>query len=353
MHKKYSLLIAFVLVALNSCKLIKTPNNQPILSNTMKQQTDNPMICNTDSGICTPNANTEAIENSLAAISSQTEDDQTKRSIKIVYFTDPICSACWGIEAQLKKLKLEYAQNLQIEYVMGGLLPSWDVYNSGGISKPADVASHWDEVAPHYQMPIDGDLWLEDPLPSSIPPSLAFIAAQEQDPKKALVFLRKIKEMVFLEKKNICRWQHIEQAAIFAKLNPIQLKKDYESTQIKDTFRNGITKMGLYPVRGFPTLVFENNENKRQSTVSGAKEYNQFEQAIQNSNPTSEPFQKKSYPKTHTFLFNEFSTLTTKEYAVLKEISFETAKIELENLLKSQFLTVKRIKNGELWSKAN
>ena len=30
-------------------------------------------------------------------------------------------------------------------------------------------------------MPIDGDVWLEDPLNSSYPPSIAFKAAEMQD----------------------------------------------------------------------------------------------------------------------------------------------------------------------------
>ena len=114
----------------------------------------------------------------------------------------PICSSCWGIEPQLRKLKLEYGNNIQIEYRMGGLLPDWN-YNSGGISEPSDVAHHWDEVSVHYDMPIDGDVWLEDPLDSSYPPSIAFKAAQLQDEYKALLFMREIREMVFLQKKNI------------------------------------------------------------------------------------------------------------------------------------------------------
>jgi predicted DsbA family dithiol-disulfide isomerase len=119
-----------------------------------------------------------------------------KKPVKIIYYTDPICSSCWGIEPQLRKLKLEYGNNIEVEYRMGGLLPNWS-YNSGGISKPSDVAHHWDEVSVYYDMPIDGNVWLEDPLNSSYPPSIAFKAAQMQDNEKAILFLREIREMVF------------------------------------------------------------------------------------------------------------------------------------------------------------
>ena len=167
-----------------------------------KMENNNPLMCDPESGICEipTNKTSSTDSNSVKA---------NKKPVKIIYYTDPICSSCWGIEPQLRKLKLEYGDNIEIEYRMGGLLPNWS-YNSGGISKPSDVAHHWDEVSVYYDMPIDGNIWLEDPLSSSFPPSIAFKAAQMQDNEKASLFLREIREMVFLQKKNITKWEHLE-----------------------------------------------------------------------------------------------------------------------------------------------
>lgn len=154
---------------------------------------NNPLLCDPVTGIC-------EIPNHDSKESTIKDAKSNEYKIKLVYFTDPICSSCWGIEPQLRKLKLEYGDEIEIEYRMGGLLPNWS-YNSGGISKPSDVAHHWDEVSAHYDMPIDGDIWLEDPLSSSYPPSIAFKAAQLQDEGKAYLFMREIREMVFLKRK--------------------------------------------------------------------------------------------------------------------------------------------------------
>src|SRR5690606_8085928 len=181
----------------------------------------NPLLCDPEAGVC-------EVRGSSGEPTKQ-ESTSSEKPIKVVYFTDPICSSCWGIEPQLRKLKLEYGDSMEMDYRMGGLLPDWS-YNSGGISKPSDVAQHWDEVSAHYDMPIDGDVWLEDPLSSSYPPSIAFKAAQMQDRDKAIVFLRKIRELLFLEKKNITRWAHISIAARAAGLDEAQLKKDYEGS---------------------------------------------------------------------------------------------------------------------------
>lgn len=69
-------------------------------------------------------------------------------------------------------------EQLEIDYRMGGLLPHWHNYNRHGISKPDQVAEHWNEVETQYQMPISGEIWKSNPLPSSYPPSIAFKAAQ-------------------------------------------------------------------------------------------------------------------------------------------------------------------------------
>lgn len=202
------LIYGLILIILQSC----------MKDNTMNTGNKNALLCDTEKGMC-------EIPNTLEEVSEKPSIQPTQKPIQITYFTDPICSSCWGIEPQLKRLKLEYGQYFDIDYKMGGLLPSWKVYDSGGISKPSDVAHHWDEVSLYYQMPIDGDVWLEDPLASSYPPSIAYLAACMQDKEKAWWFLRKIREMVFLQKKNITKWQYIAEAAKAVGLDVVQLKK--------------------------------------------------------------------------------------------------------------------------------
>src|SRR5690606_20517560 len=162
------------------------------------------------------------------------------------------------------------------------LLPDWS-YNSGGIEKPSDVASHWDEVSGHYDMPIDGDVWLEDPLHSSYPPAIAFKAAQLQAEDKAHLFMREIREMVFLNKKNIATWEHIEVAAKNVGLNVEQLKTDYEGNArvlFEDDLKLGI-ELG---VRGFPTIFFTDEAGNKE-TVYGTRPYVYYEMAILKLNP--------------------------------------------------------------------
>ncbi len=266
-----------------------------------------------------------------------------RKPVKVIYYTDPICSSCWGIEPQLRKLKLEYGSNIEIEYRMGGLLPDWS-YNSGGISKPADVAHHWDEVSVYYDMPIDGDVWLEDPLHSSYPPSIAFKAAQMQDNEKAILFLREIREMVFLQKKNITKWEHLEAAAIKAGLNVGQLKSDYEG-KAKELFREDLRLGKELGVRGFPTMFFVDEKGNKE-LVYGSKPYSFFEVAVLKSAPTAT---KSEYKKDWEDLFAKYQTLTAKEFSELSGMPRKECEQFLNNLTANGHLEKLTTKNGSLW----
>lgn len=292
----------------------------------------NPLLCDPDSGVCEiPNA------------SAQTSiPDLKQEKVRIVYFTDPICSSCWGIEPQLRKLKLTYGKDIHIEYRMGGLLPDWS-YNSGGISKPSDVAHHWDEVSAYYDMPIDGDVWLEDPLDSSYPPSIAFKAAQLQDEEKAITFLREIREMVFLERKNITKWEHLALAAEMCGLDANQLQSDMEG-RAKVLFQEDLKLAREYGVRGFPSMFVLKGQEKQ--LVHGSKPFETYEYAI-----------KKLLPEVKTTeinaswdaLFAYFPTLTAREFAELSGTPRNESEGVLNGLVEQGVLSRFDTKNGSIW----
>jgi putative protein-disulfide isomerase len=304
------------------------------------QTQKNPLMCDPESGICEI---PESTSNKAGAKRVKAVD----QPIKIIYYTDPICSSCWGIEPQLRKLKLEYGNSIEIEYRMGGLLKDWS-YNSGGISKPSDVAHHWDEVSVYYDMPIDGDIWLTDPLPSSYPPSIAFKAAQMQDDKKAILFLREIREMVFLKKENITKWEHLESAAKKVGLNILQFKSDYEGKAIA-LFNEDLQLGRELGVRGFPTLFFTDTQGK-QEVVYGSKPYITFENALLKLQPT---ISKTTYDKTWIFLFSVYQSLTGKEFAELAGLARNESEILLNKLTIDGKLNKLTTKNGSMWTLKN
>lgn len=299
----------------------------------------NPLACDPVTGLC-------EIPGTSSGDTTQQDLTAVAKPVKIIYFTDPICSSCWGIEPQLHRLKLEYGHVVEVEYRMGGLLPGWDNFNGGGIQNPADVAVHWEEASRHYQMPIDGDVWIEDPLSSSYPPSIAFVAAQLQDKEKASRLMRRLREMVFMEKRNISKWEVISEAAKNVGLDVQQLRTDYDG-KAQQLFKEEMASGRKMGVRGFPTLIMSNAQNE-QSVVYGSRPYEQMEQVILQLYPNA---QKKTYDNSAESLLKFFGTLTTREFAELSGQSMVAAEKVLSKLAADQKILKQESKNGPLWKR--
>lgn len=293
----------------------------------------NLLACDPQTGVC-----------AVPGAVNENNDTTIKKQVHLLYFTDPICSSCWGIEPQLRKLKLEYGEYFNIEYRMGGLLHSWNTYGGKDVSNAAGVAQHWDEVSAYYDMPIDGDIWLEDPLASSYPPSIAFKAAQLQDEVKALTFLRKIKEMVFIEKKNIAKWEYLQQAALETGLDTEKLKTDMEGRG-KDAFEEDLKLAKIMGVRGFPTIFFTDEDYNR-LRVYGVKPYEEFEQTLLKLYPHA--VKAPVYNKAED-IFKHYPTVTTKEFSLLTNRPKEKAESMLNDLFEKGKVEKSTIKNGTLW----
>lgn len=280
----------------------------------------------------------------LIAIETNNETFRKNKPIQVQYFTDPICSTCWMIQPFLRKLTLEYNEFINIEYRMGGLLPNWDNFNRGGITKPNDAAKHWEEVCAFNEMPLDGDIWVEDPLSSSFPPSIAFKAAQIQSTEKAIVFLRRIKEMVFLEKKNIIKWEFLESSAFEVGLDSARLLKDIGG-KAKVLFTKDLEMAAKLNVNVFPTLFFSDKKGNNH-VIRGYQSYKKFEEVIHGLLPDVEKVKINTDPK---FLFTQFNRMTSFEFAFLSNITKDEADALLGDLFNKGLLDKYESKHGVMW----
>ena len=266
-----------------------------------------------------------------------------EKLLRVRYFTDPICSTCWIIQPIWKKLNLEYGHYLDIQYVMGGLLPSWKDCK-GKIISPSDAAMHWKEVGESYKMPIDSDVWIEDPLSSSFPPSIAFKAAQLQDENRALLFLRRIREMIFLEKKNIMKWNFLEMAALEAGLDVTRFRTDYVD-EARTSFDRDLELARVMEVNSFPTLFFSDQSGK-EVRLKGYQHYQDFERAIRHLLPFAKKAEIDRHPES---LFRCYPTMVDAEFALLSNLMRKDARKVLQQLNQQGFIEKVESGNGILW----
>ncbi|MBS1568397.1 MAG: DsbA family protein [Bacteroidetes bacterium] len=299
---------------------------------------NNPMLCDPDSGICAVPGQAGATGTMFKAFTP------VAKPITVLYFTDPICSACWCVEPALRKLTSAYGGLIDLQTHMGGLLPGWEGFNDGGMTKPADIAPHWEEMGAYFHMPMLGDVWLEDPLMSSYPPSIAFKAAELQDKQRSLAFLRRLRELVITEKKNITKWRVIAGAATDAGLDTARLHADFNGAA-PALFQADLTLARSLGVRGFPTFIFTDATDARQ-VVYGARPYANFEAAVKALVPDANAAPP---PTALEGLFALHASWCAEEVAVALGITHEQAKAALQAAEAKGALAAVHTRNGSVW----
>lgn len=225
---------------------------------------NNNMICDLETGVCGV-----AGEEEMQVI----DFNRPEKSIHLYYVTDPICSHCWAIEPVLRRFTEQYGVYFNSHTVMGGLLEKWHdgpIDPANGIYKPADVAGHWREVGEYSRMPIDGSLMIDNPVQSSYPPSRVFkIIQKNHNEKTANNFLRRAREALFAFNQNISDTSVLIDIVNNLGLDGKTIVQEADQPIGQQLLNEDFELVRSLGVRGFPTIVLMNEENKGVKIVGG------------------------------------------------------------------------------------
>ncbi|WP_339315893.1 DsbA family protein [Paenibacillus sp. FSL R10-2734] len=273
------------------------------------------MMCDLKTGVCGP-GDEEQME--------MIDFNQLSPKITLYYATDPICSHCWALEPVLNRFILQYGQYFNVKTIMGGLLSSWNGFAdaANGIQKPSDVAEHWREVGLHSRMPIDGSLWTNNPILSSYPPSRVYKVIQSKYPGKENEFLRRAREAVFAFNQNIGEDQVLVEIVNQIGLNGEEIVADAALESAQDLLEQDFELAGRLGVRGFPSIIMVNEDNKGVKIV-GVRSLDAYVEGLEQVH--NGVVKAQNVPPL-TKLFKEGDILFSKEMEVLYDI--EASKVE-------------------------
>lgn len=270
------------------------------------------MVCDLETGVCGV-----ASEDELGMI----DFNQPKKSVEVYYVTDPICSHCWALEPVLRRFLEQYGHYFNFHTIMGGLLEKWGdgpVDPANGISGPEDVVGHWREVGEYYRMPIDGTVMMNNPVQSSYPPSRVFKVIQKnQHDATAFEYLRRAREALFIFNQNIA-----EESVMIDIVNKLGLDggaivHESEQTSGQQLLNEDFDLARNLGVRGFPTIIMMNEDNKGLKIVGGRPFVNYVEGLKQVLN--FEELQPKQQPSLLSLLEKE-KLLFSKEIEVMYDL---------------------------------
>ena len=238
------------------------------------------MFCDLETGVCGPADTQDGTEQAPKL----TQLRPPAKKVDLYYFTDPICSHCWAVEPVLRRFEHEYGDHLNVRVIMGGLLPKWDGFadRANGISGPQDVAHHWREVGEVSRMPIDGSLWLHDPVTSSFPPSRVYAVIKERDEELARVFLRRAREAVFAFDRNISDpavLTQIVDGLDHPELSGSAVVAEADSEKGHKLLDRDISLARELGVRGFPTILLM-DEDGMGTKVTGVRPLETYVDAL-------------------------------------------------------------------------
>ena len=164
------------------------------------------------------------------------------------------------------------------------------------------------------------------------------------DKDKAIFFLRRLKEMLFMEKKNINNWENLENAALFSGLDSAVLQKQMKKEGFED-FQDDLELAKELDIRIFPTLIFERNGFETE-ILKGLKSYEIIEETILKYVPNAK--KNLNLPKPEE-LFKLYNNMTEKEFAFLLNLTQDSADLELRNLQSRGLISKVNVKEVSYW----
>lgn len=301
---------------------------------------NNNMVCDLQTGVCGV-----AEEEEVEII----DFNQPTKTVNLYYVTDPICSHCWALEPVLRRFVEQYGNFFNFHTVMGGLLEKWHdgpIDPANGIHKPADVAPHWREVGEHSRMPIDGTLMIDNPVQSSYPPSRVFKVIQKNHTDaKATEYLRRSREALFAFNQNISDKSVMIEIANHIGLDGKAIVNEAEQQVGLQLLHEDFDLVRRLGVRGFPTIIMTNEENKGVKIV-GSRPLDNYVDGLKKV-LNLEDLQPKPIASLSDLLEKE-KLLFSKEIEVMYDVEQADVKFFIEQELPTNHYQVNEIL-GELY----
>ncbi len=269
--------------------------------------------------------------------------------LEATYFTDPFCSACWAIEPQLLRLREEYDDQVRMTIKMSGLMRSWkdfegDLKQYGG---PEHIAAFWDQMAQSIGMPMEGAVWREDPPASTWPSNMAYRAAVLQGESLASRYLRRMREAVLTERKNLARPEILKSLAEEVGLDPNRLWRDMNSEPVARAFYEDMVEARSFG-SAIPIVVFKNTDGESRTFVG----YTEFAEWVVAADRLSKGAIRSRDPRPLESLIRNVGRITSREVGEVYGWVKEEAEAVLADRVASGLLRVEPAPNGAFYCPA-
>jgi putative protein-disulfide isomerase len=167
--------------------------------------------------------------------------------VALSYYTDPACPWSWAAEPALRRLQMEFGEDLRITYVMAGMARE--------LNEPLHVLDETLEAAAWSGMPVDPRIWRDRPPKSTYPACQGVKAAAEQGLEGK--YLRVLREAIMCRRRAMDNADALVDAARAVQgLDVGRFEIDLRSHAIVEAFGADLERSRG---RELPTFVFEDD----------------------------------------------------------------------------------------------
>jgi putative protein-disulfide isomerase len=172
----------------------------------------------------------------------------------LIYFSDPMCSWCWGFSPVIEAIGARYGEALPIRLIMGGLRPG--TLEPMSAKARREVRGHWAEVTNASGQPfgtsvVDKEGFVYDTDPAA----RAVVVARRIEPAVGLRYLRAAHRAFYVEGRDVTDREVLAELASEQGLARDVFVADLNSEEAKqETWADYNTSLNA-GVSGFPTLI--------------------------------------------------------------------------------------------------
>lgn len=179
----------------------------------------------------------------------------------LIYVHDPMCSWCWGFRPVWQAVKQGLSDNVEIQYLLGGLAP--DSQTVMPIDMQQSIRSTWQRI----QQEVPGtefnyDFWEKcQPRRSTYPACRAIIACRMQQPSLEQAMLLAIQQAYYLKAQNPSDEAVLISLAEKIGLDVKQFTVDIQSENCQNKLLQELKHCRDIGVSSFPGLVLKKDES--------------------------------------------------------------------------------------------
>lgn len=177
----------------------------------------------------------------------------------LIYFSDPMCSWCYGFSPVIDRIRREFGRTLPIRIVMGGLRPGTEIAMTE--EAKLEVGEHWVHVHEATGLPFNG-AGMSAPgfVYDTDPAARAVVVSRRQGEEMAAAFLGRTQRAFYGEGRDVTQPETIADIAEELGLDRDPFLAEWGTEEAKqETWRDYAISQRA-GVTGFPTLVAGPNE---------------------------------------------------------------------------------------------